>query len=56
MKPKTHVLRWTEWDDSVHEIKFPSAEAAAKVWRQLSKSSGMAVVSSSIEPIEEVSE
>lgn len=48
----THVLRWTEWDDSVHEITFPSAEAAAKVWRQLSKASGMAVVSFLIEPID----
>ena len=53
MKENTHVLRWTEWDDSVHELKFPSAEAAAKVWRQLSKSSGMAVLTFVIEPIEE---
>ena len=51
MAEHTHVLRWTEWDGSTHEMTFPSAEAAAKVWRQLSKGAGMSVVSFLIEPI-----
>lgn len=54
MKENTHVLRWTEWDESVHEMKFPSEEAAVKVWRQLSKAAGMSVVSFLVEPIEGV--
>ena len=48
-----HVLTWTEWDESVHEMTFPTAAAAAKTWRQLSKGAGMAWVSFKIEPVKE---
>lgn len=48
-----HVLTWTEWDDSVHQMTFPTAVAAAKTWRQLSKGAGMAWVTFKIEPVEE---
>ncbi len=48
-----HILTWTEWDESVHEMTFPTAAAAAKTWRQLSKGAGMSVVTFKIEPVEE---
>lgn len=54
MRQNTHVLKWTEWDGVPRQLEFPSAEAAEKVWRSLSRSAGMSVLTWLIEPIEGV--
>ena len=50
MNENTHILRWTEWDGSVHTLTFPSAEAAAEMWRSMSQGTGLSFRTWFIEP------
>jgi len=52
MYSSPHRLVWKDWDGYIHEITFPSAEAAARVWRQMKDHLGMSTVTWLIEPTE----